>query len=178
MFIAEPSPIRDIDVLLKRRRPAFLLLDSDLRVECAEPAALELLAEAYGTGVTPTGEIPQALTASIRDHCANADPDEPLTVPVGGLVIHLRILRGNGAFYLISFERMAVRDHLKASTKRYGLTRREGQVLSLILHGMRASDIARELGISPMTVRDHFTNLLRKTGSRNRAEMLAKLMNS
>ena len=177
-MIAEPLPKQDIDVLLKRRRPAFLLLDSSLRVESAEPEALELLAEAYGISVSSAGDVPPALIAAIREHCTNGDSDEPLTVPVGGLVIHLSMLRGRDAFYLISFERMAVRDHLRASTVRYAFTRREGQVLSLILHGMRANDIARELGISPMTVRDHFTNLLRKTGARNRSEMLAKLMNS
>lgn len=175
MITSEPRA--DLDVLLRRSRPVFLLLDSSLGVVSAEPDALKMLGEAYGEPASFSSGIPDGLAAALREHCNRADCAS-VAIPIRDVVVHLRALHGDEDYYLVSIERIARRDHLKQSTKRYSLTRREGEVLSLILHGKRAGDIASELGISPATVSDHFTNLLRKTGSRNRAEMLAKLMDS
>lgn len=177
MCSVEP-PGTDFSVFLRRGHPAFLLLDSALRVAGADAEALDLLAEAYGDSARSATEMPDDLMTVIRAHCGDGASGRPLTVPVGRLLIHLRALQGPARHYLVSLERLAVRDHLKQARERYGLTRREAQVLSLILQGLRAKDIAAELRISPMTVRDHFTSLLRKSGSRNRSEMLSKVMNS
>jgi DNA-binding CsgD family transcriptional regulator len=176
MPIAE-QPKSEVDVLLKRRRPAFLLLDGSLNIACAEPFAFELLAEAFGDEAPAQGAVPMALIAAIREHTGTGGL-RPLTLMLRGLVLHSSVLRGRSEYYVVSIERIAVRDHLKQSMERYALTRREGQVLALVLDGRRARDIADELCISPMTLRDHFTSLLRKTGSRSRSEMLAKLMSS
>jgi DNA-binding CsgD family transcriptional regulator len=81
-------------------------------------------------------------------------------------------------YYAISVEVRACREHLKAALSRYGLTQREAEVLSLILVGYRGIDIARTLYISPATVNDHFRKLLKKTGARNRSEMLIKVLDT
>ncbi|MFC0252252.1 response regulator transcription factor [Massilia consociata] len=51
------------------------------------------------------------------------------------------------------------------------ITRRESEILQLLSRGMQNKYIARELGISPFTVRDHITCLLKKAGLRNRVEL-------
>ncbi|WIB64916.1 LuxR C-terminal-related transcriptional regulator [Curtobacterium sp. MCBD17_040] len=53
------------------------------------------------------------------------------------------------------------------------LSRREREVLRLVASGARNRSIARELGISENTVKFHVSNLLRKAGAANRAELAA-----
>jgi len=60
---------------------------------------------------------------------------------------------------------------------RYLLTRRQTEVLVLVLGGASASDIARSLVISEYTAQGYVKGLLAKTDSRNRAAMVAKVLN-
>jgi DNA-binding NarL/FixJ family response regulator len=172
------GPQADLDVLLQRSRPVVLVLDKSLRILCAEPGGVRLLAEACGEQVSSENEIPPSLAAALANLRSNDQTASVTITTATDLVVHLRMLRGRDEFYIVSIEHFARRDHLKQSTRRFALSKREREVLSLILLGNRASDIASELGISRATVSDHFTSLLRKTGSRNRSEMLAKLMDS
>ena len=52
-----------------------------------------------------------------------------------------------------------------------GLTRRERQVLSLVVAGYTSREIAQELSISIKTVETHRANLLQKLGASNSVEM-------
>jgi DNA-binding NarL/FixJ family response regulator len=52
-----------------------------------------------------------------------------------------------------------------------GLTAREAQVLGMLQRGQATSAIARRLGIAPVTVRRHVSQLVRKLGVENRAEL-------
>jgi DNA-binding NarL/FixJ family response regulator len=55
------------------------------------------------------------------------------------------------------------------------LTPREREVLDALLRtGQGNKGLARALGIEPATIKTHVTNLLRKTGVRTRAELLAQ----
>lgn len=51
------------------------------------------------------------------------------------------------------------------------ITEREREVLNHLVRGRSNKLIARELGISPFTVRDHVTCMLKKTGLNNRLEL-------
>ncbi|MCU1543907.1 MAG: LuxR family transcriptional regulator [Microbacteriaceae bacterium] len=54
-----------------------------------------------------------------------------------------------------------------------GLTRREREVLALLIAGKRNRAIGKELTISENTVKFHVANVLRKTGTVSRAELAA-----
>ena len=54
-----------------------------------------------------------------------------------------------------------------------GLTPRQTQVLGAIMHGRSNKEIARELEISPATVKDHVHALLQRLGLKSRAELIA-----
>jgi DNA-binding NarL/FixJ family response regulator len=54
-----------------------------------------------------------------------------------------------------------------------GLTGREREILGHLLAGRTNAEIARELVISDKTVSVHVSNILRKTGTTNRAEAAA-----
>jgi DNA-binding CsgD family transcriptional regulator len=165
----------EADVLLQRSRPLDVLLDVRFSVACAEPAAIEMLFKAFGE--TESGnELPSALLAALGK-VANGS-GATVTEVISGYLLHLKELKGREQFYLVSIEPVAQRDHIARATERFSLSRRENEVLTLVLRGDRANDIALELGISSATVGDHLTNLLRKTRSRNRSEMLSKVMHS
>ncbi len=57
----------------------------------------------------------------------------------------------------------------------YHLTPREQELLQVLAAGVSTTAAARELGISPHTVKDHLKNLYRKTGTRSRSELLGLL---
>ncbi|MBT0962411.1 helix-turn-helix domain-containing protein [Denitromonas sp. IR12] len=50
-------------------------------------------------------------------------------------------------------------------------TPREIEVVALVAKGLTNKEIARELGLSPNTVRNHLSNLSAKTGCRRRAQL-------
>lgn len=62
------------------------------------------------------------------------------------------------------------------AASRYQLTKRQTEVLALILGGASASDVARTLIISEYTAQGYVKCLLAKTNSRNRAAMVAKVL--
>jgi DNA-binding CsgD family transcriptional regulator len=55
------------------------------------------------------------------------------------------------------------------------LTKREKDVLHLLLDGLRVSSIARNLYLSPQTVRNHLKAIFRKLGAHSQAELLDSL---
>jgi len=76
---------------------------------------------------------------------------------------------GHGTAVLVSVDRVAFQvpapDSLRA---RYGLTLRELQVASLLMHRLTNAEIARMLGISPHTARHHTESVLAKFAVRSR----------
>jgi len=52
--------------------------------------------------------------------------------------------------------------------QRFGLTRREQQLVEMIGHGSTNKEIAGELGLSEQTVKNHIHRVLRKVGVRDR----------
>jgi DNA-binding CsgD family transcriptional regulator/PAS domain-containing protein len=57
----------------------------------------------------------------------------------------------------------------------HDLSRREHEVLRLVVKGASTGNMADQLGISPHTVRDHIKNLYRKTGTSSRSELVGLL---
>jgi DNA-binding NarL/FixJ family response regulator len=57
-----------------------------------------------------------------------------------------------------------------------GLTKREREVLRLLADGMRNEQIARELGISPLTVRTHIEKAMQKLEADTRTEAVANAL--
>ena len=64
----------------------------------------------------------------------------------------------------------------KKGLKPMRVTRRERDVLSLLLRGKTNKQIAEALGISGYTARDHVSSLLKKNGVKTRAALMAQYM--
>lgn len=84
---------------------------------------------------------------------------------------------GDSTTILVSVDRVAFQvpapDSLRA---RYGLTVRELQVASLLMHRLSNAEIARMLSISPHTARHHTESVLAKLGVRSRGALRRAIM--
>jgi DNA-binding CsgD family transcriptional regulator len=58
------------------------------------------------------------------------------------------------------------------------LSPRERQVLELLAHGLSATAVATELGLSPETVRTHVRNAMRKLDANTRVQAVALAVES
>ena len=56
------------------------------------------------------------------------------------------------------------------------LTRREKEVFDLLVNNKTTKDIAKELGISEKTVRNHISNTMQKLGVKGRATAVVELI--
>lgn len=73
------------------------------------------------------------------------------------------------------FSKMMTREYLRLARIRkakHHITRREKEVLALLVEGLTSSEIADKLFISPRTVDKHRTNLLKKLGQKNTAGLV------
>ena len=59
--------------------------------------------------------------------------------------------------------------------QRYHVSKREAEVIQLLLDGLTASEIAKQLYISESTVKKHLQSIYEKTDVRNRVELIKKL---
>ncbi len=64
----------------------------------------------------------------------------------------------------------------KGDTKNNGFTKRENEILDLLINGKTSQQIAEAMFISKYTVDKHRGNMLRKTGAKNTAEMIIKVI--
>jgi len=55
---------------------------------------------------------------------------------------------------------------------RFGYTPKEAEVVGLVAQGLTNKEIAKEMGVSPETVRTHMTEAFGKSGAKNRAELV------
>jgi len=91
--------------------------------------------------------------------------------------LHLMPLVGpEETLFALMMEINGNRDTIRRAAGRYRLTRRQCDVLRLILEGASASEIAERLCLSEYTVQGYVKSLLTKTGSRNRPAMVANVL--
>jgi DNA-binding CsgD family transcriptional regulator len=96
-------------------------------------------------------------------------------IPPSGIV-RVVALGGAQSYIAILIEQIRHWDSLRRAAKGYSLSPRETEVLSLILEGASAPEIANLLCLAESTVQSYFKHLLSKTNSRNRPSMVAKVL--
>lgn len=146
------------------------------------------LVEASGENESPLhalyrpreGCTPPLLIDTVRDLVRDLTdhPSEPAaTRSLPFAFVRLSRLAGASTpYYLVSVEPARRRGTILRAMSRYQLSRREGQVLGEVLRGLSSSEIGETLSISGSTATFHLKALLRKTGSRNRTELTARVL--
>jgi DNA-binding CsgD family transcriptional regulator len=167
--------------LAKRRsKPHVVLLDSDFRIAYAEPSAITLLSRLLAVPRELLNRLPMPVERSVREAIKtrqlSSSHNDCVIMPVPSLAIRVTQVDGeNGSFVTLLVEEQLCRRYLSKAIDEFSLTRRETDVLMLILRGRNGVEIAHELCIAETTAADYTKSLLRKTNSKNRSEMLVKI---
>lgn len=98
--------------------------------------------------------------------------DTPLEDLCRGL---LDVMRG-GAPMSPAIARRVLQEFQQPAAEMDALTRRENEVLQLLIDGYRYEEIANRLSISSSTVLVHLRNIYRKLGVRSRSEAVVKAL--
>lgn len=164
--------------MISKAAPSFVVVDSRCRIRYASENGqgdtdLERL-------IINRAKLQPDVEAFVRG-LTGADSDEPVSPVRFNVLDDFRILRvarvtGDGTMFILSIEEDRNRSGLMRAARRHELTRRETEVLGLILDGSSAGEIAKALAISEHTVQGYFKRLLFKTGARNRVSMVAGIL--
>jgi DNA-binding CsgD family transcriptional regulator len=159
--------------------PATLIVDADLRPTSWTPTFRDWLAELptgpevlppavyeLGTRVLAPLEASFGLPASVRIRTRTGRWATLEGAPLEGAD------RGHAAITIRGSTSDEVFDLL---AKTYDLTRREREILALMLDGLATKQLAGALCISPHTVQDHLKAIFGKTRLRSRRELVSHL---
>ena len=170
----------ELDLLRRRSTPALYVVDEFLNVLHYREDPLERRRDCK----MPTGGktlpplIERTVVALLRRTLSSNGQAEVLSAaPNRSIVVRMVRLQGNGhAAFAIIADRVKIRAHMDALAQRYKLSARERQVLRLLSRGAKNSEIASQLHIAESTAIFHVKQLLAKTHSRNRTELVSKII--
>jgi DNA-binding CsgD family transcriptional regulator len=127
------------------------------------------------------GEVPVVLRSVLADllerYHAGVPPANLVSILPFALV-RLAPLRSRTpqAALLVTIEWLRSRASLEVTAAQYSISKRELQVLSAMLRGAAVAEIGSELSISESTVVFHLKRMLKKTLSKNRTELAARML--
>ena len=160
----------------KRIAPSLAVLDRTYAIVSIEDRFTQLLAEGgWGIcGLRLPDLIERRVRLSIRT-AGDADGGGVEFLSPNLLIRAVQLDGPAGSCVVVSIERHRDRDPIADAAVRFQLTRRETEILTLVISGLKGREIAERTHIQPNTVREHFKNVARKIGARSRAEMIAKI---
>jgi DNA-binding CsgD family transcriptional regulator len=166
------------------RGPGIILLDASGEVVSVTPEAEAWLAD-VSTTLAPSGRdgLPIPIEAFAFAYAARAGEGAPARARLRTnsgvwLLMHASVLRdarGVAQQAAIVIEPAKASDVAPLIVEAYALTAREVEVARLISRGLKTSEIAGRLFLSPHTVRDHVKAVFEKVGVTSRGELVAKL---
>lgn len=170
----------DVDALSRRSAPAVYVVDEFLKVlyyrEDPRERRTDCKMPKGKTSLPPLVE--RTVVALLRRTLTGTQGTSVMTAaPNGSMAVRVVTLTGHtGPAYAITVERLRLRRHLHVVAQRFGLSAREREVLDLLAKGAKNSEIAQRLNIAESTAIFHVKRLLTKTNSRNRTELVSKVV--
>jgi DNA-binding CsgD family transcriptional regulator len=160
---------------------AFYVLDTDLQIVLAWSAEDQRRVALTGLHTRISERLPVLLEDTVR-RLTSAWSDQSVKQPgfahpVPFLVVRTQPMSGPiGLFVGVRVDRFRPPNSLTGAAMRFSISPREVQVLALLLDGNRLDEIAAQLSITSSTVQDHVNSMLDKTRSRNRTELIARVL--
>ena len=160
---------------------AFYVLDADLQIVLAWNAEDQRRIALTGLHTRIAERLPSVLEETVRALTAgwsSGAVNQPgMGRPVPFLVVRTQPMSGPaGLFIGVRIDRYHEPNSLTGAADRFHISPREVQVLALLLDGKHLDQIAKQLYITPSTVQDHIKSMLDKTKSRNRSELIARVL--
>lgn len=180
VFDADGDPQRRA---LERSIPAFYVLDRELTVESHWNPHAEQPGNPLSALLRPENHrLPPLLEKTVRAmtegwFSAAVHRSAQTSMPLPFLIVRTMPMEGAAGLRIgVLVERYQPRNSLMWAAERFSISDRELEVLALLLKGESSAEIAASLSIAESTAHDHVKRLLSKTESRNRAEMIAKIL--
>ena len=161
---------------------SFYVLDKDLQIVLAWSAEDHRRVALTGLRTRLADRLPAVLEETVRDLVADwrsdSDTQEAgIAHPVPFLVVRTRPMSGPaGLFIGVRIDRFQPPHSLTGPAARFHISPRELQVLALLLDGAKLEEIGRKLHITASTIQDHIKSMVDKTASRNRTELIARVL--
>ncbi len=159
---------------------AMIVTDADCNVQLSscDPSATGAIQRCLsGGGTRLRPELETVVLQLIGERPAGSGRQSRFVGLDGGTNLYLSALASpDGIRYALILDRDRTNDRVVRAVTRFKLTRRQAEVLSLVLGGAGAGEIAGRLGISEYTAQGYLKSLLIKTNSRNRAAMVARVL--
>jgi DNA-binding NarL/FixJ family response regulator len=162
-----------LELARRRRVPDLYILDRSYRV---------VMSWASGRGTdslidSTRATLIESVDRVVRRVTAKARGMESFAMASPSLMLRIVELDGPAGGHIGVFaEPFQSRDALREASRRYHITRRETEVLQLLVQGAATGEIASALSIQETTVQDHIKNIAAKTNSRSRTEIVAKIL--
>lgn len=148
-------------VVQRRSAPDFLICDRAGKTLFSTP------------GLTETEGFAKSQRFLDRYFSEALSESETFEVLDESVILRIMPLTGNIGYYAVFLETIGDVRSLEDAAKFYGLTKREVDVLALVLRGLSGAKIAQQLFISEGTVGDHMKSLFRKTKTNRRSALIA-----
>ena len=168
------------DVAVEPSAPGVLVLDRQLRLVSSTPGArswIDALPSAAlfaAWGMLPSVVYPAATLARL----GTATTAHALVLTTDGrwAMIEAAPLDGErDGEIAVTLRSATALETFDLLCRAYAFSRRERQVVALLVAGFDTRKVTERLFISPHTVQDHLKSVFEKTGSHSRRELLAKL---
>ncbi|MEA2786214.1 MAG: Bacterial regulatory protein luxR family [Candidatus Eremiobacteraeota bacterium] len=159
--------------------PHVVVYDSDLNVESISERIGMFFRQWPDLWDGEAADVPATVTEFVRGLAARSESERGVLTALLRPTLIVDVVQtphAVGAAVLATFEKFEVRDPVGVAAKRFELTAREQDVVTLLLMGMGATEVARRLGLSELTVHDYYARLRRKTGARTLSGMIATLL--
>jgi DNA-binding CsgD family transcriptional regulator len=160
---------------------AFYLLDTDLRIISAPMTGDNRRSATKELGPRMPQRLPVILEETVRQLTRTWSTDGENKPGVAYLspflVLHAQPMSGAAGLSIgVRIDRALPTNSLTKSATRFNISPREVQVLELLLDGNHLDQVAMHLHITSSTVQDHIKSMLDRTGSRNRSELIARVL--
>jgi DNA-binding CsgD family transcriptional regulator len=161
---------------------AFYVLDRDCRIVLALDSEEERRIKLTGLQTRTTDRLPALLEQTVRELTQTWDEtgtirDARQSRPVPFLIVRTASMAGpSGSFIGVRIDRFRAPNSLTTAAAKFHISPREVQVLALLLDGRHLNEIGTLLHITSSTVQDHVRSMVEKTGSRNRSDLIARIL--
>jgi DNA-binding NarL/FixJ family response regulator len=179
-FVATPEPTP--------RGPVVLLLSPDLDVRAQTPETQDylriLVPPDDDRSPVPASAYNVAAQLRAAEVGVDANPPQARVHLSGGRWLTLRAARigesrvGSDPDIAVSIEQSSASERAGMFARAYGLSRRESELLNLLVTGSDAHELASRMFVSDNTVNDHLKSIFRKSGVRSRHAVLARALGS
>lgn len=161
---------------------SFYVLNRDFQIVLAWTAEEQRRVALTGLHTRIADRLPGVLEEAVRGLIAGWRSDSrtqktATAHPVPFLVVRTQPMSGPaGLFIGVRIDRFKPPKSLRGPAARFHISPRELQVLAMLLDGEKLEEIGRRLNIAHSTVQHHVRSMVDKTESRNRTELIARVL--